>query len=143
MGHYDDAYEELARINACNQERMKEPIKRFFRQEPNPQQVPKQVDPALSRKDIPIGTVMRDYFPLAFAYLAWVCKKGNDQHNPGQPLHWARDKSTDHIDCAGRHLLGAGTQDSDHVRHSGKLMWRSAAILQLELEAAGWSMPEE
>jgi hypothetical protein len=95
-----------------------------------------------TRKDFPIGTVMREYFPLAIAYLAYVCKKGNDQHNPGQPLHWARDKSTDHIDCIPRHLLGAGTPDTDGVLHSGKLFWRAAANLQLELEAAGWSMPD-
>jgi hypothetical protein len=75
------------------------------------------------------------YFPRAMAEVARVSKAGNDQHNPGQPLHWAREKSTDHADCIARHLLEHGTRDSDGQRHSGKLVWRSFALLEEELEA--------
>lgn len=77
---------------------------------------------------------MLDYFPLAIAEVARVSKAGNDQHNPGQPLHWAREKSTDHADCIVRHLLERGTLDSDGQLHSAKVAWRALALLQTELE---------
>jgi hypothetical protein len=92
---------------------------------------------AATRKGIPICTGVFDYFPKALAYVAMVSKAGNDQHNPGQPLHWAKDKSTDHPDCIGRHLIERGTRDGlDNLRHSGKLAWRALALLQIELETA-------
>lgn len=89
-----------------------------------------------ARKGLPITTGVLDYFPDAIAAVAACSKAGNDQHNPGQPLHWAREKSTDHADCIARHLVERGTVDSDGVRHSAKLAWRALANLQLELEAA-------
>lgn len=91
---------------------------------------------ASERKDVPIYSGVLKYFPDAIAYIAKISKAGNDQHNPGQPLHWSREKSGDHHDCVSRHLLESGTVDSDGLRHSGKLAWRALALLQLELEAA-------
>lgn len=91
-------------------------------------------DPA-SRKQHPITTGCLDYFPLALAEVARVSKAGNDQHNPGQPLHWNRTKSADHADCITRHLVQRGTLDSDGQRHSSKIAWRALALLQEELEA--------
>ena len=90
-------------------------------------------DPA-ERKAVPIVTGVLDYFPLALAEIARVSKAGNDQHNPGQPLHWSKDKSNDHAACVGRHLLERGTIDTDGQRHSAKLAWRALALLQTELE---------
>lgn len=90
---------------------------------------------AKERKDTPIATGVLDYFPLALAEVARVSKAGNDQHNPGQPLHWAKGKSTDHADSLVRHLLERGTIDSDGQRHSAKVAWRALALLQTELEA--------
>lgn len=89
---------------------------------------------ASERKDVPLTTGVLDYFPDALAEVARVSKAGNEQHNPGQPLHWAREKSTDHADCIGRHLLERGTVDIDGQRHSAKLAWRALALLQTELE---------
>jgi len=89
---------------------------------------------AKARKDTPICRGVLDYFPLAIAEIARVSKAGNDQHNPGQPLHWAREKSTDHADCVARHLMERGSVDTDGQRHSGKLAWRALALLQTELE---------
>lgn len=86
------------------------------------------------RKDTPIYSGVLKYFPLALAEVARVSKAGNDQHNPGQPLHWAKDKSTDHHDCIVRHLVDAGTLDSDGQRHSAKVAWRALAALEVELE---------
>ncbi len=87
-----------------------------------------------ARKAMPIATGVLDYFPLALAEVARVSKAGNDQHNPGEALRWAREKSTDHADCIGRHLIGRGTLDGDGQRHSAKLVWRALALLQTELE---------
>lgn len=87
-----------------------------------------------TRKNTPITTGVLDYFPLALAAVAQCSKAGNDQHNPGQPLHWAKGKSTDHADCIPRHLIDRCTFDTDGIRHSAKLAWRALALLQIELE---------
>lgn len=92
---------------------------------------------ANERKNVPLVTGVWDYFPAALAEVARVSKAGNDQHNPGQPLHWARGKLTDHADCIGRHLLERGTRDTDGQRHSTKMAWRALALLQEEMEAEG------
>jgi hypothetical protein len=64
-----------------------------------------------------------------------ACSKvGNDQHNPGEPLHWAKEKSIDEADALVRHLLERGKVDSDGVRHSAKVAWRALALLQRELD---------
>ena len=89
---------------------------------------------AKERKSIPICTGVLDYFPLALAEVAKTSKAGNDQHNPGQPLHWAKEKSTYHADCIIRHLIDRGTVDTDGIRHSAKVAWRSLALLQMEME---------
>lgn len=92
---------------------------------------------AADRKALPITTGVLDYFPDALAEVARVSKVGNDQHNPGEPLHWARGKSTDHADSLVRHLLERGTLDSDGMRHTAKVAWRALALLQTELEEEG------
>jgi hypothetical protein len=81
-----------------------------------------------------------DYFPNALAEVAKISKQGNDQHNPGEPLHWARGKSMDHADTIIRHLMERGTVDVDGTRHSAKAAWRALALLQEELEDAGAPM---
>lgn len=86
------------------------------------------------RKGIPVVTGVMDYFPLAIAEVAKVSKLGNDKHNPGQPLHWDRSKSTDHADCIGRHLIDRGKFAEDGTRHSAALAWRALALLQEEME---------
>jgi len=66
--------------------------------------------------------------------VARCSKAGNDQHNPGSPLHWDRSKSGDELDALTRHLIEAGTLDSDGIRHSAKVAWRALANLQKEIE---------
>ena len=91
------------------------------------------------RKGVPLASGVLDYFPSALIEIAKLSKAGNDQHNPGEPLHWARGKSTDQADTIIRHFLERGTIDPvDGIRHSAKLAWRALALLQLELEAAGY-----
>ena len=89
-----------------------------------------------ARKSIPMCTGLLDYFPDALAAVAECSKAGNDQHNPGQLLHWSRDKSSDHPDCLVRHLVDRGKLDTDGIRHSAKAAWRALAMLQLEIEAS-------
>ena len=91
---------------------------------------------AATRKASPMCAGLLDYFPDALAAVAHVSKVGNDQHNPGQPLHWARGKSTDEADCIVRHLVDRGKSDVDGVRHSAKVAWRALALLQKEIEQA-------
>lgn len=93
------------------------------------------------RKTYPIITGVLDYFPLAIAQVAKVSKQGNDQHNPGQQLHWARNKSQDHANCAARHLIERGTIDTDGMRHTAKAAWRVLALLQEELEKEAGFIP--
>jgi hypothetical protein len=51
-------------------------------------------------------------------------------------MHWAYGKSTDEADCILRHLVDAGTLDTDGMPHSAKVAWRALALLQRELESA-------
>lgn len=87
------------------------------------------------RKKFPVASGVLDYFPDALAAIAYLSWKGNDQHNPNQPLHWARGKSADEADTLMRHFLQRGTLDSDGIRHSVKVAWRALALLQKEIEA--------
>ena len=96
-----------------------------------------------ARKQTPITTGVLDYFPLALAAIARVSKAGNDQHNPGEPLHWSRGKSSDHADCIARHLIGRGMLDLDGESHTAKLAWRVLALLQEEEEARIGFTPAE
>lgn len=89
------------------------------------------------RKTIPMARGLLDYFPAALAEVAKVSEIGNAKHNPGQEIHWARGKSSDHADCIIRHLADRGVRDDSGVRHSAYVAWRALALLQEELELAG------
>ena len=101
-----------------------------------------------ARKDIPLARGCLDYFPLAIAAVAELSRAGNDKHNPGQPLHWSREKSSDHADCAARHLIDMGPEwdkiDPEFGSlHAVALVWRACAVAELTLEkqAKGLSGP--
>ena len=83
------------------------------------------------RKNTPLYSGVLAYFPDALAAVAQLSKFGNDKHNPGQPLHWAKEKSKDHLDCIARHLAGQGTLDPESgFLHDVGLAWRALANLQ-------------
>lgn len=90
---------------------------------------------ATARKQYPVATGVLDYFPDAIAAIAHLSWRGNEQHNPGMPLHWDRSKSGDEADTMMRHFLERGTIDTDGQRHSAKMAWRALALLQKEIEA--------
>ena len=94
-------------------------------------------DTANKRKGMPVHSGVLNYFPDAIREVARCSQAGNDQHHPGTPLHWDRNKSTDELDALVRHLIEAGTIDDDNIRHSVKVAWRSLANLQKELELNG------
>lgn len=89
------------------------------------------------RKALPIATGVIDYFPKALAAVAHCSVDGNAQHNPGEPLHWAREKSTDEANTLIRHFVDRGKFDANGVRHSAKVAWRALAMLEKEIEADG------
>jgi hypothetical protein len=93
------------------------------------------------RKKFPVASGVLDYFPDALVAVAGVSYQGNEQHNPGQPLNWARSKSMDESDTIIRHFLQRGTLDEDGQRHSAKLAWRALALLQKEIEEEPQSGP--
>lgn len=92
-----------------------------------------------NRKNSPVFSGVMQYFPDALMEVSRHSKRGNDKHNPGQPLHWAKDKSKDHADCIARHLIDIGPNwDAiDHETgsyHAAALAWRALALLQILLE---------
>lgn len=82
----------------------------------------------------PLATGLLDYFPDALAAVAETSRAGNEQHNPGEALHWDRSKSSDEANSLMRHLKDRGTLDKDGIRHSAKVAWRALALLQREIE---------
>ncbi len=104
---------------------------------------------SVKRKDYPMLSGCLKYFPAALAGVALVSKLGNDKHNPGEPLHHARGKSTDQGDCIIRHLtdtedlLAAFTYNNISVtkemilNEANQLAWRALAYSQLLHERFG------
>lgn len=102
----------------------------------------KKFDPQASaaRKRMPLFDGCMMYFPDALLAVSAFSLKANDKHNPGEPLHWSKHKSTDHANCVGRHLVDMGP-DWDAIdpefgeMHAVALAWRSLAVLQIVIEA--------
>ena len=90
-----------------------------------------------ARKAIPVYDFLTGYFPDAFVEVVRVAVAGNQQHNPGERLHWARHKSTDQLNTALRHMMdhAVAPLDTDGCWHLAKAIWRLSAELQLRLEA--------
>lgn len=90
-----------------------------------------------ARKALPLYDFLTQYFPDALVELVKVSVEGNKQHNPGEPLHWARGKSTDQLNTAMRHMFdhgGGATYDVDGTMHLAKAAWRLLAEIQLLVE---------
>lgn len=87
-----------------------------------------------ARKRIPMYTGLLVYFPDALAAVAQHSFDNNEKHNPGELLHWSREKSSDHLNCCVRHLTDIAT-GADKIEELKALAWRALAELQLTLEA--------
>lgn len=104
------------------------------------------------RKTYPMLSGCLKYFPAAIAGVAHISKLGNDKHNPGQPLHHARGKSTDHGDCILRHLtdvedlIAARDRGNPEITQemilleASQLAWRALAYSQALHESFGYPM---
>ena len=92
---------------------------------------------ATERKNIPVYSGFIKYFPRAILAVARLSKVANDQHNPGEPLHWAKEKSQDELDALMRHMIDdtlGESVDTDGILHFTKIAWRGMANLERELE---------
>jgi hypothetical protein len=58
-----------------------------------------------ARKRVQLLAAFLRYVPAAAARFALHSQAGNDKHNPGEPVHHARGKSSDHEECILRHLV--------------------------------------
>ena len=86
-----------------------------------------------ARKRIPMFEGLLKYFPDALAAVAQHSFENNEKHNPGEPLHWAREKSADHKNTIIRHMTDIAT-GADEVEELKAVAWRSLAALQLAIE---------
>ncbi len=93
------------------------------------------------RKNYPLFDGLLRYFPAALAGVAKTSKLGNDKHNPGQEMHHARSKSSDHGDCIIRHLIdtadllasmnrGEAVTKEEILAEASSLAWRALAFSQ-------------
>jgi len=88
------------------------------------------------RKEYPITTGCLDYFRDALLAVSHVSFEGNKQHNPGEPLHWARNKSADEPDALVRHIMERDQIDPPTQEVVlAQAAWRALALLQKTLEA--------
>lgn len=104
------------------------------------------------RKNHPLLRGCLKYFSAALAGVARISKLGNDKHNPGEDMHHARGKSSDHGDCILRHLMD--TEDllaarsrgdksiTDHqiLDEANQMAWRALAYCQELHELMGAPM---
>jgi hypothetical protein len=92
------------------------------------------------RKEVAVARGFFAYFPDAIALIARHSVRSNEKHNPGQPVHWSREKSSDHEDCIGRHSLAVAV-DPDSLDGTEPHMicraWRAMAALQEWAEKQG------
>lgn len=78
------------------------------------------------------------YFPNALAALGRWSERANQKHNPGEPMHWAFNKSTDHLDAALSHLSQGERVDPETGElHLVNALWRVAAALETLLIRQG------
>ncbi len=111
----------------------------WLAQEALPPDVPSPATSALrgdsaARKGAPMAHGFLFTFPDAIAAVAQLAVKGNEKHNPGQPLHWSYEKSKDHADCIARHLPDFDELDETGMLHAVNVFMRAGMLLQTLLE---------
>lgn len=100
-------------------------------------------DDSEARKRVQLVAAFLRYIPAAAARFALHSKAGNDKHNPGEPVHHARGKSSDHEECVLRHLvdmqdIGAYIERNGPTAEAIKMLldevtaefWRTGILLQ-------------
>lgn len=92
------------------------------------------------RKEVAVSRGLFAYFPDALALVARHSVRSNAKHNPGQPVHWAREKSSDHEDCILRHSIAVAVDPNSldgGEPHIVCRAWRALAALQEWAEKQG------
>ena len=103
------------------------------------------------RKNYPLFRGCLKYFSAALAGVSRTSWLGNEKHNPGEELHHARGKSSDHGDCILRHLMdvtdllaarerGAEVSDQQILDEVNQFAWRALAFSQELHESMGAPM---
>ena len=95
------------------------------------------------RKACPVASGVVKYFPDALMLVSRLSRIGNDKHSPGQPLHWAKEKSGDEPDALMRHLIDhftgapidADVEELGELAHLTQVAWRALAMLQRACDA--------
>jgi hypothetical protein len=95
------------------------------------------------RKACPVASGVVKYFPDALMLVSRLSRIGNDKHNPGEPLHWAKEKSGDEPDALMRHLIDhftnapidADVEELGELAHLTQVAWRALAMLQRACDA--------
>jgi len=88
---------------------------------------------AQERKNTPVYTGFICFFPLAIAEVARHSHESTQQHHPGEPCHWDKNKSTDEKDSQARHLLDQAFPDQtldEEIGHARAGAWRAMANLE-------------
>lgn len=90
------------------------------------------------RKECAVHRGLYAYFPDALPAVARHSYRSNEKHNPGQPMHWSRAKSSDQDDCVGRHSIAIAANPDALDDGQPEMIcraWRALAALQLWIEA--------
>lgn len=82
----------------------------------------------------PMAEGCLDYFPNALAEVSRISYEGNQKHNPGEPMGWARAKSTDHRNKIIRHTVDSREDTEAAIEHAAQAAWRALAHLQTKIE---------
>lgn len=82
----------------------------------------------------PMAEGCLDYFPNALAEVSRISYEGNLKHNPGEPMGWARSKSTDHRNKIIRHTVDSRPDTEIAIEHASQAAWRALAHLQTKIE---------
>ena len=98
------------------------------------------------RKQVPVYSGFYCYFPDAIVAVAQHSFDSNEQHNPGEPLYWNRDKSKDQLNTLARHLLELADGElspEEELAAAKAIAWRAMANLQLTVEKQRFAVSEE
>lgn len=88
------------------------------------------------REEILLVDGCMNYFPAALAGVAKHSKRGNDKHNPGEPMHHARGKSTGHANRIMRHLMDLQDLLAVYDRHMQLTPLNEALLPSILAEAS-------
>lgn len=88
---------------------------------------------AQERRGCPVFSGLLNYFPHACVAVAKWSMIANEQHNTGEEMHWAKEKSVGTGDQLVRHLMEAMQEDTEEAWCA--MAWRALELLERRLES--------